>query len=576
MNSDYSFGQLTLFSLLIFAGNILSAQIPCGINSVGISPNQIVLCETPSSVDFTADLDVATDSIFLEGLVSTGDFQAPFIRSFETENNGCIYALKVVGSYSLWSNPMERIDALYRFNIATNQEVNLELNPSLTIPAPLYFEPSGYNENHEYWFYYAGDGQSITFDFKDSGQYSDNQGQMDFEWYVLPCYDTTWTILGADLMGASMRSFSFPNPGTFDVSLSVLDNLSGCMETAASQIKVSEKIETTVNTADSCPENDSGIATATITSGGTNPFQYVWDNGGMDVPAIGDLAPGVHQLIVNDAIGCSDTTDFVIGSKSSPVLMLESTDPNCEGAADGSIELLNPEPTWTFSIDSMNYQTDALFENLDIGNYTFFVQDDGGCIFSDTTSLMSATLFSVETQNQISITRGSSQTLKIDVIGGAPTYTYEWAPATGLSCSDCESPTAQPTRTTTYLLTVTDMNGCIATASITITVPEPDPNEKQVFIPNAFSPDNNGINDFLTVFSQSGVEQITTFAVFDRWGGLVFKNENFQPNLESEGWNGQWQGSTLNTGVYTWFAEIDWEDGVKTAHEGEVTLFRQE
>lgn len=576
MNSDYSFGQLTLILLFTFIGNLLFAQIPCGINAVGISPDQVVKCKTPAQVDFSANLDLSTDPVFLYAVVSVGDFQAPFIHAFPTENNGCLYALKVVGGYSLWSNPTERIDARYRYNIANNQEVNLESNPSLSIPAPLYFEPADYNEDHEYWYFYEGNGQEVRVDFKDSGQYTDNQGQMDFEWYAIPCYDTIWTVLGADLPGREMRSLSFPNAGTFDVKLSIQDNLSGCMDMATSQIKVSEEIESRVNTADSCPENDTGIATATITNGGTMPFQYIWDNGGMDAPAIDQLAPGVHELIVMDANGCRDTTGFVIGSKTAPVLMLESTDPNCEGSADGIIELLNPEANWTFSLDSMNYQNDATFDNLEVGNYTVFVQDDGGCVFSDTTTLISTTSFSVETQSQITITRGSSQTLKIDVIGGSPNYTYEWTPAIGLSCSDCESPTAQPNQTTTYLLTVTDMNGCIASTSVTITVPEPDPNEKQVFIPDAFTPDNNGINDFLTVFSESGVEQIATFAVFDRWGGLVFKNENFQANNEVLGWDGQWNGSTLNTGVYTWFAEIDWLDGVKTAHEGEVTLFRKE
>ena len=575
MNSDYSFGHLPFFLFLLFIGNPIFAQIPCGINSVGISPDQVALCETPSSVDFTADLNLSSDPVFLYGVISTSDFQTPFIHSFPTENDGCIYALKVIGSYSLWSNPTERIDGRYRFNIATNQEVQLETNPSLTIPTPLYIEPNVYNVDHEYWFYYEGNGQEIRIDFKDSGQYSDNQGQMDFEWYAVPCYDTIWNILGADLPGQDMRSFSFPQPGTFDLTISVFDNLSGCADMATAQVKVSEKIETTLNTADSCPENDSGIATANVTTG-TMPFQFIWDNGGMDVPAIGDLAPGNHQLIVVDANGCRDTTDFTIGAKTAPMLTLESTDPNCEGSADGIIELLNPMATWTYSLDSMNYQNDPLFQNLDVGSYNVYVQDDDGCVFSDTTSLFASTQFSVNLSPQIMITRGSSETLKTDIVGGTPGFIYEWSPTSGLSCSDCENPTASPNQTTTYLLTVTDINGCRTSASITVNVAEPDPNDKQVFIPDAFSPNNDGINDFLTVFSQSGVEQITTFAVFDRWGGLVFKNENFQPNQETLGWNGQWNGSTLNTGIYTWFAEIDWEDGVKTAHEGEVTLFRQQ
>ena len=578
MNSVHSFGQLLFICLFLFVGNTLFAQFTCGINSVGITPEQVLMCQTPAQVDFSADLNLETEPIFLRGAVSTNNFQTPFILDtlFQTENNGCIYGLKVTGSYALTANPTEMIDARFRFDIASNQEINLEPNPSLNIPTPLFVEPADYNEDHEYWFFYEGDGQTVIVNFVDSGQHSDNQGQMNFEWHVLPCYDTTWTVFGANLMGNDMRTLSFPNSGVFDVTLSVLDNLSGCTDMASSQIRVSQEIETMVNTADSCPQNDSGIATATVTDGGSMPFQYIWDGGSLDAPAIGDLAPGIHNLVVVDANGCTDTTTFVIGAGMIPVLMLESMDPNCDGAADGSIELLNPEPTWTFSLDSMNYQNDPLFENLDVGDYRLFVLDDDGCIFSDTTSLVSTMAFSIETPAQISIARGSSQTLNVDVIGGTPTFTYEWAPSVGLSCSDCENPTAQPIQTTSYLLTVTDMNGCIATANVTIIVPEPDPNEKQVFIPNAFSPNNDGLNDFLTVFSESGVVQVTRFAVFDRWGGLVYENENFQPNQEVLGWDGRWKGNILNTGLYAWYAEIDWEDGVRTAHEGEVSLFREQ
>ena len=573
MNSVLSFDKLIIVLFFLINGNWLFGQIPCGINDVSLSASQQIICDPPAQVDFNATLDLDTAPVFLYALVSTGNFQSPFVHDFPTENNGCLYALRIVGSYSIWSNPMELVDACYRFDPITNQLLNQDDPAGMTIPTPLYVEPNAYNTDHEYWFFYEGNGQEVKIEFRDSGQYSDNEGDMDFEWYAIPCYDTTWNVLGAQLPGQTMRSLSFPNSGTFNISVEVLDNLSGCMDMASTEIKVSEKIETTVDASESCPDSDAGIATATLT-GGTNPFQYLWDGGGMDASIADMLSAGPHQLIVTDAIGCMDTVDFVINEKMTPPIEFTSSDPSCPGFPNGNIEVLNPDPTWIFSLDNINFQNDEIFQNLEEGGYRIYVQDTDGCTFSDSTNLFALSDFEVQMATEITIARGSSETLKTEVIGGTPGYTYEWFPTLGLSCTDCANPTASPTETSTYTVNVTDIAGCMVTATITVRVPEPDPNEKRVFLPEAFSPNNDGINDFFTVFSQSGIENVTQFAVFDRWGGLVFQNENFQPNLESEGWDGTWQGKSLDTGVYTWFVEIDWLDGVQTVHEGGVTLFK--
>ena len=89
----------------------------------------------------------------------------------------------------------------------------------------------------------------------------------------------------------------------------------------------------------------------------------------------------------------------------------------------------------------------------------------------------------------------------------------------------------------TFQLTIIDNNGCIAIAVINIIVLP----QVRIYIPNAFSPNFDGYNDYFTLFSNDEVEEILEMSIFDRWGEHVFQRENFQPNDPILGWDGMGQ-----------------------------------
>ena len=96
---------------------------------------------------------------------------------------------------------------------------------------------------------------------------------------------------------------------------------------------------------------------------------------------------------------------------------------------------------------------------------------------------------------------------------------------------------------------------------------------REVFIPNAFSPNGDGQNDVFFIFANNErIKQINTFQVYDRWGEQVFLAENFQANDPSSGWNGKLNDEKLNPAVFVYFAEIEFIDGVKLIYKGDVTL----
>lgn len=121
-------------------------------------------------------------------------------------------------------------------------------------------------------------------------------------------------------------------------------------------------------------------------------------------------------------------------------------------------------------------------------------------------------------------------------------------------------------------MTVTDANGCITTDFIVITID--NFNETGVFIPNAFSPNGDGINDELMVFADNKIQQINVMKVFNRWGEEVFSMENFPANQAQFGWDGYFRTEKLNNAVFVYYVEVEYTTGRVEIFKGDVTLIR--
>lgn len=157
-----------------------------------------------------------------------------------------------------------------------------------------------------------------------------------------------------------------------------------------------------------------------------------------------------------------------------------------------------------------------------------------------------------------SIAIGSSADIQVS---GASTYV--WSPAENLSCSNCANPTASPKVTTTYSVIATDANGCTNTASVTITVDE----NYAIFVPTAFSPNNDGENDVLYVRGR-GISEMK-IVIFNGWGEKVFESDS-----ETKGWDGTRNGKALNSGVFVYQLSGKYFNGSEFSQKGDVTLMK--
>jgi gliding motility-associated-like protein len=140
---------------------------------------------------------------------------------------------------------------------------------------------------------------------------------------------------------------------------------------------------------------------------------------------------------------------------------------------------------------------------------------------------------------------------------------YLWSPASGLNNPIAKDPLATVTGPTAYVVEVRTDFGCLARDTVFIDVDFRD----QVFIPDAFSPNGDGLNDVFQVGNRS-FQKITEFRVFNRWGENVYSSAN------GMGWDGKYKNMLQDNGAYFYLIRIAFPDGYSRMYKGEVLLIR--
>jgi gliding motility-associated-like protein len=167
-------------------------------------------------------------------------------------------------------------------------------------------------------------------------------------------------------------------------------------------------------------------------------------------------------------------------------------------------------------------------------------------------------------------TVATGSVVQLQATGGTGVVQWDWAPPDYLSCTHCADPASTPRKSMIYSVTGTDGFGCADTADVKITLVCSHGN---VFIPNTFSPNDDGVNDIFYPRGR-GVRNIIYLRVFNRWGQLVFEHANFSLNDKPSGWNGTFKGTRLPPGVYIYQASMVCDDEKIFELKGNITLLR--
>lgn len=177
----------------------------------------------------------------------------------------------------------------------------------------------------------------------------------------------------------------------------------------------------------------------------------------------------------------------------------------------------------------------------------------------------------LQAPEEIILNYGDSIDLLIPVYNVRGDTIVNWQPAGPyLSCLDCLEPRLYALESTLLQIIVEDSYGCRVEELIRLIVERP----RRVYLPNAFSPDGKDDNNILYPFGAPEVEEILRLDIFNRWGGLMYSQNNFPPNDPSYGWDGHLRGQPLPAAVYVYYMEVKFTDGTIIPYSGDVVLVR--
>jgi gliding motility-associated-like protein len=308
----------------------------------------------------------------------------------------------------------------------------------------------------------------------------------------------------------------------------------------------------------------------------TNTFSYQWSGNNVQSAEqdLTGIPAGTYEVVVEDADGCEVVGTVELDQPTILAGNLTVADVSCFGLEDGSILVEGSGGTtpYLFSADNgLTFQDAPIFTSMAAGSYEVVIQDAQGCEYSETFTISEPDEIVITLQPIAEICLGDSYTVNASInIPDTQIDTIIWSPLDSLSCIDCLSFQASPTFTTAYSLQVNSTDGCVAESQLILIVDR----RVNVYVPNAFSPNEDGVNDGFMVFAKSNIRQIKSLQVYSRWGEQVFSADNFPPNDPTYSWDGTLNGEAMNPAVFTWIMEIELLDGAIEKQSGNVMLIR--
>jgi gliding motility-associated-like protein len=363
-------------------------------------------------------------------------------------------------------------------------------------------------------------------------------------------------------------SHIYQNSGEYNVRL-IVTGLANCSDTIIQTVTVNPNPQASFNVNNVCLGLPAQFSDASTVSQGTIS-SWAWSFGdGNNAPTQNASntynATGNYTitLLVQTDNGCVDSVQKQVSVFENPVFSFTTT-AACFGESNGSATATPSNGAEPYSFSWQNGQATNTANNLLSGNYTVTVTDANGCTVSGTAIVGQPIAPLIISAIPDSFSIGFGDTVSFNITNNYyPEIQYSISPNYNLICNNCNSVFAYPNQTTTYQISASDSNGCSAQTEVTVTVTE----KYVLYIPNVFTPDGNGTNDYVKVNARG----VKTFywVIFNRWGEKVFESNDI--NIA---WDGTYKGKLLNSDVYVYKVQLSYITGKMVEQKGSISILK--
>lgn len=378
-----------------------------------------------------------------------------------------------------------------------------------------------------------------------------------------------WFLGDGDTSSQSYLQHTYAAPGIYDVKI-IIGMREGCSDTATESVRVV-----------ALPKVNAGADTALCYGQGvslqpTGAVSYTWLGNpslscyNCQYPLALPVSSEKYYVTGTNTEGCSAVDSIFVEVK--PIIDLGfqyAVDSVCSGESvqlsAGAAEIYKWQPS--AGLSSANISNPVAFPN-NTTIYTIIGTDSKSC-FTDTAYLTLVVIpkpkFNI-IDTSVIIAAGSLYTIK--TTSSADVVKWQWAPPTGLLCTNCAQPQVKGDKIVEYTGSAYNSFGCASTDKIKITALC---NNQVIFIPNTFSPNGDTRNDRFFPRGK-GLYLVKSMRVFNKLGHPVFQKLNFAADVENEGWDGTYYGKKLPPDVYIYYIEIMCNTGAIITLKGDITL----
>ncbi|HEY5370620.1 MAG TPA: PKD domain-containing protein [Hanamia sp.] len=342
----------------------------------------------------------------------------------------------------------------------------------------------------------------------------------------------------------------YPAPGNYTVTHTILAQDNCTSPSLSKVITVLNSPTLSLKVSDTCLDLSPRIEmTSSIVDGQIDGWQ--WQLDGSDFsnerhPDFSQLSTGNHTiaLVQTDNIKCNTnaaSSSFKINSL--PDITFQAND----GCTNVPITFAGQQTDysttitkwlWYFGDGNSSLQQNSQHIFTIGGDYkvALSAESNYGCVAEFSDSILVNAAHADAGKDTVALANTQFQ------LNGSGGTQYNWWPATGLNDPNSQNPIGQINSDMSYLLTVTTPEGCTDTASVNVILIK----NTDIFVPTAFTPNNDGLNDVIAPYLV-GIKTLYYFTIYNRWGQKVFSTDQM-----NKGWDGKFNGRIIENSSYVW------------------------